>query len=648
MTEGPNRSQWVVLELGPKAEGEDPDAVRKSIRHTIKDAEVFIPASVTQMGEDKVVQYLMEGYAFIRRDHADSIYYRLENTKYVEKVLRQPIHVNGGRPIRQIAVVTNDHIERFRSQLRVEVDQGISVGDMVLITSGPYRQITARVEEEIPERDAVQVYIKLRSKDAIVTLPRACLRLVQKADRSPLHDRSMAIREWLLRVRSLLAWPKDGILRVFLPYETYLRIESWNRRIHRGVEVIKASDTIRAFDLTFDTDMYTARMQEIAVLSRWEQQFTWGRRFFQVLDIEPLKAKSETLIQLHTYEKSLSPYVRLAYNPPSPDPLKRKLVELFYLQDVFDRLGTLGEDLDSLERTLKAGGSMVQNLVVDGTQLAIRCAVTPGLEHLTDKQGRPTGAIIGFMRSLGSWRKRHPGAEVHVTWDGSSQRRRQMYSGYKATRASRVPQAFETEWLRESLPHFGVHQAFHPEEEADDVIATLVRGALKGQRNVIVSTDRDLLQLVSETDHQFVPGVGAGKERVFDIDAVLQEYGVPPAQFLHVKALWGDTSDNIPGASGFGLKTSSKLVKLYGSIDRIFASNLAGLTKAQYGSLRASEKQVRLNIELMKLYDDLALTILRSDPNQIAATTRLRDVDIQPDPIVAAFFERAHEAVANV
>jgi 5'-3' exonuclease len=86
------------------------------------------------------------------------------------------------------------------------------------------------------------------------------------------------------------------------------------------------------------------------------------------------------------------------------------------------------------------------------------------------------------------------------------------------------------------------------------------------------------------------------------------------------------------------LKTSSKLVKLYGGIDRLFASNFAELTKKQYGNLRAAEQQVKLNLELLKLRDDISLTRVGPDPDQIAAAQRLRDVDIKPDSILAAFF----------
>src|SRR4051812_13044555 len=97
-------TQWVVLELGSKADGEEPDLVKAAIRHTIKGAEVFIPASVTKMGDERVIQYLVEGYAFVRRDHPDAAYLRLEGSRYVQGVLRQTSGPNA-RSSRVLAVV---------------------------------------------------------------------------------------------------------------------------------------------------------------------------------------------------------------------------------------------------------------------------------------------------------------------------------------------------------------------------------------------------------------------------------------------------------------------------------------------------------------------------------------------------------------
>ncbi len=632
---------WVVLELGPKAEKEDPDVIRASIRHSIRDAEVFIPASVIQIGGEKVVQYLMEGYAFIRKDHPDSLYFKLENTKYVQGVLRQPSNSTNGRVSRQVAFISGAEINRFRSQIRVEVDQGIEVGDTVLITSGAYRQITARVEEEIPEQDAVQVYIKLRSKEALITLPRACLRLMQKAPKVPGFDKLNSIKSWLLGANTLLAWPNDAITRIVLPYDTFVRLQAWAASRASLTSFVDSAELILSSDL--DARPLEFRIAEFEKLVAWAELRDSFDRFVQKsniqLDPEPVKQKLTEYQKLNRGSRLWSLWTS---GQRDSDPVKSKYVEWLYLGDVLNRLDAIRSSVDTIEQKLldevvvPHNEDAVQNVILDGTQLLIRCLTAPGLNTLKDAQGRPTGAIIGFLQSLSKYRKRFTNAHLHVTWDGSSQRRRKMFAGYKADRPPRFPAQFEYEWLQETLPMLGVSQSFHPDEEADDVIATLVRGPLAEQMNIIVSTDRDLIQLVSTTTHQLAPAMGAGKEKMFDPDAVLQEYDVPPDEVLVVRALSGDTSDRIPGAVGIGLKTASKLVKLYGTVDRILDSNLSQLSKSQSANLRSAEKQIRLNVELMRLHTDLSLTTRSPNPDQIRARARLQDVDIKPDAILTS------------
>ncbi len=602
------------------------------------------------MGEEKVIQYLVNGYAFVKRTHPDQTYMRLENTKYVQTVLRHPVSVNGGRPMKQIAVVSDAEIEKFRGQIRVEVDQGIGVGDMVLITSGPYRQITARVEEEITELDQVQVYIQLRSKQAIIMLPRACLRLVSKAVRSPMRERMDAVRAWFQGAWAFMGWPKDSITHVLLPYSTYLKLGDWLLAGRQRVKFITAIER----PVVLDLGPVQQRYKDYERVANW-----WERgRILTLANREPpaiegvLEKKREwDRLSRWLYGKKLYETLKPIYNPPPSPSDDARCIKWAYLQTVVDRLDALHTAVDNIEQAIRFGGKvgMLQNLIVDGTQLALRCATAPGLGDLKDSKGRPTGAIIGFCRSLVSLKKRYPRTTVIVTWDGSSQRRKKMFAGYKASRSGRDPMAtFEIQQLRGLLPKLGVTQAYNPEEEADDVIATLVRSRLKGQQNAFLSTDRDLLQLVTETDHQLVPAVGAGKEKLYTVESVTAEYGVGPDRILHVRALAGDTSDDIPGAEGFGLKTASKFVKLYGTVERLFSSNFAGLTPKQLGTLRAAEAQVKLNLELLKLVDDLALTIVGPDPDQIAATERLREVDVKPDPFLAAFFSNASGLSASV
>jgi len=269
--------------------------------------------------------------------------------------------------------------------------------------------------------------------------------------------------------------------------------------------------------------------------------------------------------------------------------------------------------------------------------MAVRCAMAPGLGDLRDAKGRPTGAIVGFLNSLAALRRKYPNAEFWVCWDNPSTRRKALYPDYKANR-NPVRATFEVEWLKAALPLLGVWQATSEGEEADDVVASLVCGRLEGQRNLIVSNDRDFMQLVTETTNVLVPAVGVGKEKLCTPDFVKSEYGVEPSKMLHFRALGGDSSDNIPGAPGCGSKTASKLLDLYGTVDGIFVSNLAGLSQSLRDKLRAAEEQVRLNLLLMALVRDLDLRLTSPNLDQTEICKRLDDIGMNKSRVSSAFF----------
>lgn len=549
--------QWVVLELTAKADGEDPDVIVASIRHLIRDAEVFVPASVVQRDAIREFRYLLDGYAFIKHRHPDAHYIRLEDTKFVHSPLYQ---TTGNRREKRLATVSDSQIETLRSQITQEVDQGIEVGDAVFITSGPYKNIQAVVCEEIPEHDSVVVYINLRSTERLVTLPRAFLRLESKSAHLAHRERLRKLGAWIDTATSLAHWSDTGLAELRGQFESLRLLEDW---IARSL-----------------------------ALYRW----------FNAL-----------------------------YEP---------LVELAPLDDLYRRYRRLNSLVTRLNKCTQAPKIYRPklNLVIDGTQLFIRCAEAPGLTGLTDRQGRPTGGVVGFLRSLAAYRKRFPHGTFYICWDGSSKRRKRTFAGYKGNRTLRSEELpFGWGWLREVLPMLGVHQAFNGDEEADDVMASLVRGPLSNDTNVMITSDRDLLQAVSEFSLQLCPAVGGSREKLYDLAAIEDEYGVKPRALVQLRALSGDASDRIPGVPGFGLKTACRALKPYGSVAALYRSNLAGLTKTQAANLRASAKQVLLNVDLMTLRD-VSMEVIAPAVNQDAARLRLKALGIRSDAILSAFF----------
>jgi DNA polymerase-1 len=613
----PHIGDWVVLELNPKSEGEDPDALKagilRSLRHPA--AEVFIPAAVTQIGGDRVSHYLMEGYAFIRKTLPDSAYLKLEGTRFVQTILTKP---NGSRHSRSLATVNDEHIDKIRDQIAVEINQGIGVGDTVVIVSGHFKHIEATVIEEIPEQDAVQVYIKLRSKQTIITLPRSFLQIGTRSPLSPLFGRLGLIRAWIVDAEPFFSWQDDfdAVLRNYLDLG---KINGWMVKSH------KAASVVRFCGSTLEDRGFSRRIAEVERLSKWQKATQFAHL---------LKANQR---------------ISSAF-----DPLMEKALELAWFEDVLGRGREIVRERNELLRKIASRrrtgvGKVPQNIIVDGHNLAFRCLYAPGIADLTDSQGRPTGVILGFLRSLGALRKRFSTSALYVSWDGSSRRRKDKYPEYKANRPARLgsPEFDQFDHLRKILPGLGVYQVFNSNEEADDVIATLVRKKLSGQRSVIFGTDRDFLQLVSEYVTVLIPAIGSRNEVMFDSAAVEEHYGVKPGTMVQLRALTGDSSDNLPGVPRVPKKVLRALVQAHGTVDGLYRSGLAGLTKVQYERLRSAEPQVRINLDLMILRD-VPFTKVDPDSNPDEVAALLRVVEINPNSILETFFGRSSEIATGL
>lgn len=610
--------QWVVLELSPRSEGEDPSTIESSITKALPGAEVFIPAVVTEVGNDRKIHYLVDGYAFVRNRHPVESYVRLENTRYIQSVLSEP---GGNGRARRLSTVPSRDIDRMRGQVAKEVHQGIGIGDKVLITTGVYRDIEATVVEEIHETQTVQVYVQLRSKQALVSIPRAGLRVLDRAPLSPAYTRLTALKVWIQQVRPVLTWqPTISSEALLQQYQEYARVSQWLTRGHQLYAFVSfaGSDAFRV--------RLTGMRERLDTLEMIEGWMSNGRL-------------------LHTFVSSYYNNLHSA----QLHAIRGKLLELDWLDDVLRRVKTLRREVEAIgHRAAKDGDEdVVQNIVVDGHNLAFRCLYAPGMAALTAADGRPTGVVLGFLRSLGSLRKRHPDARLYVTWDGSSKRRKAVFGEYKGNRPVRevppegTPEGFDqVGFLVKILPLLGVRQVTNPDEEADDLIATLVRGPLKDQHNLIFSNDRDLLQLVSETTYQLVPGTGSRKEILFDVDTVRKTYGVPPGQMVQLRAFFGDTSDNIPGVPRVPKKVLTSLVKAHGSVEGVYNSGLTGLSKGQYERLRFAEPQVRINLTLMSLVD-VPVSETVPDVDSKAAATQLDELGISAEPILEALFGKA-------
>ena len=214
-------------------------------------------------------------------------------------------------------------------------------------------------------------------------------------------------------------------------------------------------------------------------------------------------------------------------------------------------------------------------LLIDGNSIMNRAFY--GIPDMTTNDGRHTNAIYGFLNIILKVIEEEQATHICVAFDIKKKTfRHEMYEAYKGTRKG-MP-----EELHEQMPRIKkILQAMHirivEQEgfEADDLIGTLSKkGEREGFAVTILSGDRDLLQLATDTVLVRIPKTKHGKTEVEDYYAknVVETYGVTPLIFIDMKGLMGDTSDNIPGVPGIGEKTAAKLLAEYGDLDGVYAA----------------------------------------------------------------------------
>ena len=209
-------------------------------------------------------------------------------------------------------------------------------------------------------------------------------------------------------------------------------------------------------------------------------------------------------------------------------------------------------------------------LLVDGHSIINRAFY--GLPDLTNSEGVHTGAVYGFLNILLRMLEEEKPSFLAVAFDVHAPTfRHEMYADYKGTRHAMPAELREqVPLLQEMLKAMGIRIVTLPGFEADDIIGTLSRQSEQaGLDTVILSGDRDLLQLVSDHVSMRLPHTARGQTTMenFGPSEVMEKYQVTPEQIVELKALMGDSSDNIPGLPGVGEKTATKLIVEYGTIE---------------------------------------------------------------------------------
>ncbi len=270
-------------------------------------------------------------------------------------------------------------------------------------------------------------------------------------------------------------------------------------------------------------------------------------------------------------------------------------------------------------------------LLVDASNSVFRAFFA--IPALANAAGVPTNATLGFTTMLQKLLRESRPDYVAVVWDAPGPKRRKaVYADYKATRDA-APEGLRAQfaWIRRIVDAYRLAALEFPGEEADDVIATLARSAEgKGVAVEIVSSDKDLMQLVSER----VTLVDTMRDRRFGPKEVEERFGVPPAQMLDLRALIGDSSDNIPGVAGIGEKGAAQLLREHGSLDALLANPDAIAQKRAREALRAGVENARLSRELSRLREDLPVAfdpeaMARREPDGSALAELFRELEFK-------------------
>lgn len=227
---------------------------------------------------------------------------------------------------------------------------------------------------------------------------------------------------------------------------------------------------------------------------------------------------------------------------------------------------------------------------------------------LTNREGKNVSAVFGFFRNLeGLFRQYKPELFIVALDSRTPTFRHELFDEYKATRA-KTPDDLHAQVpiIEEILTALGVPLIRQDGFEADDIIASVaVRAKAEGRECVIVSGDKDLMQLVGGPVSILKPGKTGGWDAV-DADGVKAEWGVGPELMLDLLSLTGDASDNVPGVKGVGDKTALKLLAEYGTLDGIYA-NADKLTGAIGAKVASGKEMAYFSKKLIALCEDVPL-----------------------------------------
>ena len=249
---------------------------------------------------------------------------------------------------------------------------------------------------------------------------------------------------------------------------------------------------------------------------------------------------------------------------------------------------------------------MKRLVLIDGKSVFYRGYYAMGA--LSTSDGTPTGGIYGFAAIAMEIVRQLDPTKVVVAWDSksSTSKRKEIFAEYKAGRVKPGDDFYvQIPYLKELVLALGWSFVECDDYEADDIIGTL---ALQADEEgdwdtIIVSSDLDMLQIVDENTRMYRILKGFSKLEEMDVPAVEEKYGIKKSQFLDLKALKGDASDNIPGVAGVGEKTAAKLLAEFGTLDGVY-EHLDDTLPATRRKLEVGKDNAYMSLALARIMTD--------------------------------------------
>lgn len=273
-------------------------------------------------------------------------------------------------------------------------------------------------------------------------------------------------------------------------------------------------------------------------------------------------------------------------------------------------------------------------IILDGNSLMNRAFYA--LPLLTNREGIHTNAVYGFTNMLLKMKEEIEPDYIVCTFDKAAPTfRHNEYKEYKAGR-KKMPSELAEQFpiVKELLSKFDINIFEIEGFEADDLIGTLsCKAEEQGIEVYIVTGDRDALQLASNNIKIVLTKKGITEKEIYDANRMIEEYGVTPKQFIDVKGLMGDASDNIPGVPGVGEKTAYKLIKEYGSIENVLnnTENISG-KKIKESLIENSEQAIfskKLATIMCNVPIEIDLDSIKSNENYDAEAIRKMFLDLE-------------------